>query len=121
MRPSWSRPTIGAAVCRRPSRRHDLPDEEREDRGKQGEVQDERGVDERRDPRRQVAVHHHHAGDPVKRAGKVDDPRHQAEREGAAPRSPRQRHQQRRERDPAERGMTEFREAEGEEDARRGG
>ena len=105
----------------RPVRNDDPAYDEREDRGKQREVGDERRVDEHGDPRREVAVHHHHPRDPVQRAGEVHDAGDQAEDEGAAERGSRQRDQQRRERDPAERGMTEFREAEGEEDARRGG
>jgi hypothetical protein len=46
---------------------------DREHRREEREVGDERGVDEHRDPPLHAAVHRHDQGDPVERAGEVDD------------------------------------------------
>ena len=101
-------------------RDRETADDERKERGKKREVRNERRVHEHGDPRLQIAVAHHHARDPVQRPGEIDDARQQAERERAPRRRVGERDEQRRERDPRERRMAVFREAEREENARGG-
>ncbi len=85
-----------------------------------------RQPDERRDPDRQAAEGRHDLHDPVERAAEVDETGEHATAERPWPAS---RHDaasadgddERRERHPGERGMSELREAGGEEQARESG
>ncbi len=122
MRPnSVATHTSGAAAsARAPKSGERAPHHDREQRRKEREVGDERAVENRGDPHRQTTVDTHHQRDPVQRAREVNHPGGQAEQEcvtragGTG-----ERHQERRERDPAEGGMSELRETERQKDAGR--
>ena len=106
---------------------HDPANERREQCRICALIRDQARVDQHGHPPLQVAVREHHGRHPVQGAGEVHGARHETQRERArerarAPRRsadvPGEGDEERRQRDPAERRMTEFREAEDEEDAR---
>ena len=92
-----------------------------EDGWEEREVRDERRVDEDGDPCLQIAVQHHHAGNPIERAAEVQDAGEETERERAAQRRSLEGDEKRGKRNPAKRRMAELRKAEREENSRRGG
>ena len=107
--------SMAAPAVRGEQASHDHREDCREER----QVRDQRGVHEHGDPRLKAAVDHHHARDPVERAGEIHAARDEPERKRAQHRARGcERDEERREGNPADRRVTEFREAEREERAR---